>query len=449
MSGSTDTLDVISRAHAPRGAFDRAGSAKEGPQTYASRVQKVRSPGGIEAWLVEDYTVPLFALNFGVKGGAAQDPIGKPGVATLLAGLLDEGAGSLDSAAFHQALDEDAIELSFSADRDNLQGRLKTLAKNGARAFELLALAVQAARLDLDAIERVKSQIASSLRREMNDPDHVAARLFRTYSYPGHPYGAAVKGDLTSVAAITRDDLVDLRSRLLARDTLKIAVVGAIDPVTLGAELDRTFGGLPAKADLTPIASATFSGVGTRHVHSLDVPQSTIRFGRQGLRRDDPDFDAATVVNHCLGGGAFTARLYKEVREKRGLCYSVYSQNSELDHAAMLVGSTSTKNERAQEAIDVIRSEIELMAREGIGAEELDKAKKYLIGSYALRFDTSRKIAGHLCSLQLDGYDVGRLDARNAAIAAVSVADAARTAAKLLGDGALLVTIAGQPVGLA
>ena len=417
-------------------------------ESRASRVQKVRSAAGIEAWLVEDYSVPLLAVNFGFKGGAAQDPPHKPGVATLLAGLLDEGAGSLDSAAFHQALDDDAIELSFSADRDNLQGRMKTLSRNTARAFELLALAIGDARIDPDALDRVRSQISASLKRELNDPDHAAARAFRDLSYPDHPYGRAVKGDIAILPTITRDDIVGMRARVMARDTLKIAVVGAIDAATLAREIDRVFAGLPAKADLVPVVDVVLSGIGVSRTTTIDLPQSTIRFGRQGLMRADPDFTAATVVNHCLGGGAFTARLYKEVREKRGLCYSVYSQNSELDHGAMLVGATSTKNERAKEAIDTIRGEIDLMAKDGIGADELDKAKKYLIGSYALRFDTSRKIAGHLCSLQLDGYDVDRLDTRNALIAAVDVEDAARTAKRLFGDGNLLITVAGKPVGM-
>ena len=415
------------------------------PTSRAARVQKVRSPGGVEAWLVEDYAIPLLAVNFGWKGGAAQDPLGKPGLATLLAGVLDEGAGDLDSGAFHQALDDKAIELSFSADRDALQGRMKTLSRHSARAFELLALAVTNARLDPDAIDRVRGQLAASLRNEVNDPDHAAARLFRQHSYPEHPYGQPVKGDLDILPTLTRDDLVTMRTRLLARDNLKVAVVGAIDAETLGRELDRVFASLPAKADLAAVATVTLGGVGSRHVRSIDLPQSTIRFGRQGIMRGDPDFNVATVVNHCLGGGAFTARLYKEVREKRGLCYSVYSQNSELDHAAMFVGATSTKNARVTEAVDTIRDEIVKLSTDGIPADELDKAKKYLIGSYALRFDTSRKIAGQLVSLQLDGYGVERLDTRNDSIAAVTVEDAARTAKRLLGDGDLLITIAGKP----
>ena len=412
----------------------------------AARVQKVRSSAGVEAWLVEDYAVPLVAVNFGWKGGASQDPLGKPGVATLLSAVLDEGAGDLDSAAFHQALDDKAIELSFSADRDAIQGRLKTLSKHADRAFELLALAVTQARLDPEAIERVRSQLAASLRNETNDPDHAAARLFRQHSYPEHPYGQPVKGDLDILPTMTRDDLLTMRGRLLARDNLKVAVVGAIDAATLGRHLDAVFAPLPEKSDRTPVATMIFKGAGSRHTRLIELPQSTIRFGRQGIMRDDPDFTAATVANHCLGGSAFTARLYKEVREKRGLCYSVYSQNAELDHAAMFLGATSTKNARVTEAIDTIRDEIRKMSADGIPEEELDKARKYLVGSYALRFDTSRKIAGQLLSLQLDGYDVDRLDTRNEKIAAVTVEDAARAARRLLGDGELLITIAGKPV---
>ncbi|MCX8254475.1 putative zinc protease-like protein y4wB [Beijerinckiaceae bacterium RH AL1] len=417
-------------------------------ESRAARVQKVRSPGGIEAWLVEDYAIPLIAVNFAFHGGAAQDPAHKPGVGTMLAGLLDEGAGPYDSAAFHQALEDEAIDLSFSADRDALHGRMKTLSRNASRAFELLGYSVAEARLEPEAVERVRGQVAASLRREQNDPDQAAARLFRLHSYPEHPYGRPVRGDLAVLPTITRDDLVAMRTKTMARDNLVVAVVGAIDAETLGRELDRVFGPLPAKAELLPVPTVTISGVGERHVTTIDVPQSTIRFGRQGFMRGDADFDAGTVVNHCLGAGSFTSRLYKEVREKRGLCYSVYSQNSDLEHAAMFVGATSTKNERALEAIDTIRAEIDLMAKDGTGEEELEKAKMYLVGSYALRFDTSRKIAGHLVSLQLDGYGVERLDTRNERIAAVTVEDAARAAKRLLGDGSLLIAVAGKPVGL-
>jgi zinc protease len=157
---------------------------------------------------------------------------------------------------------------------------------------------------------------------------------------------------------------------------------------------------------------------------------------------------AATVVNHVLGGGVFSARLFREVREKRGLAYSVYSQLATQDHAAMFSGGTSTKNERAAESLEVIQGEIQSLAESGPSPEELDKAKKYLIGSYALRFDSSTKIAAHLVRLQAEGYGVDYLDARNKLIEAVTLDDAKRVAKRLFGDGSLLVAIAGKPVGL-
>jgi len=414
----------------------------------SASVQKVVSKGGIEAWLVEDYAVPLVALECAFKGGAAQDPEGKPGAMTLLAGLLDEGAGSLDAAAFHQALDEDAIELSFSADRDVTTGRMQTLARNVPRAFELLRLAVNEARLDAEPFERVTGQMMASLKREANDPDYAAGRTFRALSYPGHPYGLPVRGDLTSLPSLTRGDLVETGRRVLARDGLKIAVVGAIDAASLGTYLDDVFGALPAKGDRLVIPDVVFSGEGRRQVVDLDIPQSNIRFGRQGIARKDDDFIAASVVNHILGGGIFSARLFREVREKRGLAYSVYSQLVTFDHAAMMSGGTSTKNERVVESLDVIQEQIRDLADAGPTEEELDKARKYLIGSYALRFDTSTKIAAHLVHLQTEGFDVDYLDARNKLIAGVTMEDAKRVAKRLFGDGSLLVVIAGRPENL-
>lgn len=414
----------------------------------AARVQKIRTKSGIEAWLVEDYAVPLVALEFAFKGGAAQDPAGKPGVASLLAGLLDEGAGPYESEAFHRLLEDYALEISFSADRDGLFGHVQSLARHTDKAFELLRLCVNEARLDDEPFERVKSQIAAGLRRDTNDPDYVASRGFRRHAYPDHPYATSVRGELDTLPGLTQADLVGLRSASFARDGLKISAVGAIDAATLEKQIEDVFGSLTEKATLMNVPDVVVAGVGTRHIFDLDIPQSTIRFGRQGLLRKDPDFIAATVVNHVLGGGVFSARLFREVREKRGLAYSAYSQLAAFDHGAMFIGSTSTKNERAAESMDVIETEIRTLAEKGPSEDELDKAKKYLIGSYALRFDTSTKIASHLTHLQTDGYDVDFLDERNKLIAAVSMDDAQRAAERLLDKGELLVVVAGRPVGM-
>jgi zinc protease len=414
----------------------------------AGRVQRVFSPGGIEAWLVEDHAVPLVALEFSISGGASQDVPTRPGIATLLAGLLDEGAGPYDAEAFHRALDDKAIHLSFSADRDHFSGHLQTLERNTDAAFDLLRVALNEARLDPEPMERVREQMAAALKRDLNDPEAMANRAFRAAAFPDHPYGRAVRGELGTLPSITRADLEDLRTRAFARATLKIAAVGALDAATLARHLDEVFGAWPELPELVTVPATSIANLGTRKIVDLDVPQTTIRFGRPGIHRRDPDFIPAMVVNYILGGGGLTTRLFHEVREKRGLAYSVYSQIQSFDRAAMLAGSTSTKNERAAESLAVIESEIKLLAREGPSEAELEKAKRYLTGSYALSFDTSTKIAAQLVHLRQEGFDISYLDDRNKLVEAVTLAEAKRVGERLFGDGALLVTAVGRPGGM-
>lgn len=414
----------------------------------AEHVQKVITPGGLTAWLVESYAVPLVALEFALRGGASQDPVDKPGVATLLAGMLDEGAGPFDARGFHRAIEDQAIHLGFGADRDSLSGHLQTLSRNVDKAFELLKLALTQARLDAHDVARVRSQLVAELKRDANDPDAMAARAFREAAFPNHPYGRPVRGELTTIDTLVREDIIALRERLFSSKDLKIAVVGAIDASTLSTMLDDVFGAFAKTNDLIATPPIRVNNVGVRKITDVDVPQSTIRFGRPGVTKHDPDYFAVVVANHILGGGTFTARLFHEVREKRGMAYSVYSQLNEYDQCPMLIGAAATKNERAGEALKIIEEEVRRFADHGPTEDELDKAKKYLIGSYALRFDTSTKIASQLVNLQLDGFDAAYLDTRNDRIAAVTLTDCQRAAKKLLGDGGLLVSVAGQPEGL-
>ena len=411
----------------------------------AEHVQRIVTPGGLTAWLVESYAVPLVAVEFALRGGAAQDPADQPGVAALLAGTIDEGAGPYDARSFHHAIEDHAIHLGFGADRDSFSGHMQTLSRHLDKAFELLKLALTDARLDAVDVARIRSQFAAELKRDLNDPDAMAAKAFREAAFPNHPYGRPARGALDSVDSLTREDLIALRERLFATKDLKIAVVGAIDAQTLSAKLDDVFGAFARENDLTPVPAITLSNVGLRKVIDLDVPQTTIRFGRPGVTKRDPDYFAVVVANHILGGGTFTARLFREVREKRGMAYSVYSQLNEYDHCPMLIGAAATRNERANEALAVIEEQVRDFAEHGPTEDELDKAKKYLIGSYPLRFDTSTKIASQLVNLQLDELEPSYLDERNGRIAAVGLDDCKRAAKKLLGDGGLLVTMAGRP----
>jgi zinc protease len=412
----------------------------------ATTIERVVSPGGVEAWLVHEPAVPLIAVDFAFAGGAVQDPLGKSGTATLVASLLDSGAGDLDSNAFADRLERKAIEMGFSAQRDTIGGRMRTLSENRDEAFDLLRLALTSPRFDDKDVEISRAQVLSLLRRETTSPSDIASRRWWETAFEGHPYGRPVNGTPETVSSITVADLKAYVHRVLAREKLKIAVVGDIDAETLKPLLDRAFGALPEKPELVAIANAAPRGLGRRIEVSLDVPQTVVDFGGPGIPRQDPDFMAAYIVNHILGGGSLDSRLYQEIREKRGLAYSVSDDLVWLDHAAVLFGGTATRADRAGETIDLIEREIRRFAEIGPTAGELMEAKQYLNSAFVLNLDSSSKIAALLVQLQLDGFGTDYFTRRAAMIDAVTLDDARRVAKRLLDKG-LLVTVVGKPQG--
>ena len=413
----------------------------------AMTIEKIVSPSGIEAWLVQEKSLPLVTLNFAFHGGASQDEADKAGTANLAADLLDEGAGDIDGKTFHQRLENRAIELSFQVGRDYIYGSLRSLNEHRDEAFDLLRLALVSPRFDADAIERIRGQILAGLRRDTTNPNDLASRRWWQTAFPDHPYGRESKGNLETVPRIGAQDLRDFVRRVFARNELKISIVGDVDAKTAGMLIDRAFGGLPTKNDLRPVPNATPTGLGRRIVINVDVPQAVVTFGGQGIARQDPEFMAAYVVNHILGGGSFSSRLYREVREKRGLAYGVSDSLVWFRRAAVMVGGTATQADRTADALAVIEQEVKRMADEGPTPEELAAAKSFLKGSYALSLDTSGKIGSQLTQIQIDDLGIDYIQRRAALIDAVTI-EAAKRAAKRLYGGGLLVTIAGRPKGL-
>ncbi|HEX5599836.1 MAG TPA: pitrilysin family protein [Hyphomicrobiaceae bacterium] len=414
----------------------------------AMKIQTVKSPGGIEAWLVEEHSVPLIAMRFAFEGGNSQDPAGKEGVANFLTAMMDEGAGDLTAIQFQERMEEIAMRMGFEDSRDSFYGSFETLTENLDEAVELLRLAINEPRFDPDAMERIRGQLLTSLAFAAKDPDRVAAREWFAAAFPDHPYGRPAVGTEESLATITRDDLEKYRKRVFAKDTLKIAVVGDIDAETLGKVLDRVFGDLPEKADLEPIPFVEPKKGGDVHVIEMPVPQSVATFGLAGIPRKDPDFIPAFVMNHILGGGGFSSRLMEEVREKRGLAYSVYSYLQPYQHTAIFAGGVATKNEEIGQSLEVIRAELQRMATEGPTPEELENAKSYLIGSYPLRFDTNAKIANQLLGIMQDGLGQDYIEKRNSLIEAVTLEDVKRAAKRILETDNLIMTVVGQPKNL-
>ena len=425
-------------------AFALAGLTPAGAVT----IETIVSPKGIKAWLVREKAVPLIAMSYAFNGGSAQDPADKAGTANLVADTLDEGAGELDSRAFHDRLERRAIELSFSATRDQFYGSLRVLNDNRDEAFDLLRMALSQPRFDAEAVERVRAQQISGLRRDTTNPNTIASRAWWSTAFPDHPYGRETKGSLESVPKIAIADLRDYTRRVFARNELTISIVGDIDAKAAGELIDKAFGSLPEKNDLKPVPEAKIAGIGRRIVTDVDVPQAVITFGGAGIQRKDPDFMAGYIVNHILGGGTFSSRLYREVREKRGLAYGVSESLVWFKSAALYLGGTATRADRTADALAIIEAETRRIAEEGPTADELVAAKDYLKGAYPLSLDTSSKIAGQLTQIQLDDLGIDYIDKRAAMIDAVTLDDVKRVAKRLFGGG-MLVTVAGRPKGLA
>ncbi|MDH3196453.1 MAG: insulinase family protein, partial [Hyphomicrobiales bacterium] len=401
------------------GAIMTIAAALVPPGAEAVNIKEVISPGGITAWLVEDYTVPIVTMNVAFRGGAAQEDDDKAGLANLMSGLLDEGAGELDSKTFQTRLQDLNVDLSFDAGRDAFYGNLRTLSTNRDAAFELFRLALNEPRFDAEPVERIRGQVISGLKRSETDPQEIAGRAWAAALFGRHPYGRPSDGTIKTVEAISADDLKAFHKRIIARDNLHIAVVGAIDPERLKTVLDAIFGNLPENAQLKPITEILPRDGASDHV-ALSVPQTIIRVGGRGLKRNDPDFIAAYVANHILGGGSFSSRLYAEIREKRGLAYSVGTGLAAYDHAGAYIGAAATRADQAQTAIDIMTGQIKEFAESGPSEAELEKAKSYLIGNYALRFDASQKIARQLIGIQLDRLGIDYIDKRNDLIRAVT-----------------------------
>jgi zinc protease len=410
-------------------------------------IQSVTSEGGITAWLVEDHEIPFTALEIRFKGGASLDAPGKRGATNLMMATLEEGTGDMTSRDFAKASEALAAQFGFDAGNDSVSVSAQMLTENRDEAVALLRRALIEPSFPQDAVDRVRGQVRSIIDSNATDPSDIAGETFSAMAYGDHPYGSSLNGTQESLAALTREDLVEAKARVMARDRLYVSAVGDITPEALGTLLDDLLGALPETGAPMP-EDAKLALTGGVTVVPYDSPQSVVVFGHEGIGIDDPDFFAAYVANQILGDGGFSSRLMDEVREKRGLTYGVSSYLVPRDHAKMWQGSFASSNEKVAEAIDVIRAEWRKMSEGPVTDKELDEAKTYLTGAYPLRFDGNGTIAGILVGMQMDGYAIDYPAGRNAKIEAVTAEDVARVSKRLLDADALRFVVVGSPIGL-
>jgi zinc protease len=409
-------------------------------------VTRIVSPGGIEAWLVSDATVPMIVMRAYWRGGSAIEPEAQTGVTGVMADMLTEGAGSLDANAFKERLEELNMSLGFAAGWDGVGMSLTTLSENRDAAIEMARLALHEPRFDAAPLERIKRQMLVGIRTRDTNANYIANLALDQALYPSHPYARRTSRE--SVAAINVAALRARREAAFNRATLQITIVGDIDAETAGRGIDTIFGPLPQGAPPPEPADAALSAPTPLIVRELPQPQSLVVFAGPGIQDEDPDWIPLAVANYILGGGGFSSRLMDQVREQRGLVYGIGTGPSLRDHVALIRGSAQTENGDVREAIEVTRAEMGRLYRDGATQAEVNDAITYLTGSFALDLDSNAKISNIVHGYQTAHRDIDYINRRNDLIRAVTLDDVNRVIRRLFNPDAFTFVVVGQPEGL-
>jgi zinc protease len=419
-------------------------SASTAPAIEIKRVDAA----GVRAWLVESRQLPVIVLDFAFRGaGSATDPPGREGLARFGAQMLLEGAGDLGATTFQERLSEIGAVLIFTADRDVLVGHLEVASEHWQSALDLLRLALTQPRFDTDAVERVRRWRAVELARLDADPGYVARRLWWRSVLPDHPYGRDPDGLPAGVAAISAADLRADFMPHLTRAGLLVGAAGAITAQQLAADLDRLVADLPSGSGEPTLPEAIFVP-GPLRVVRLPFPQSACMFGQPGVSPRSADYLPALLLNHIVGGGTLVSRLFVEMREKRGLVYSVRTALETLPGADLVVGRFATENAKVHSAIELVKNEWKRAQSGSITDEEIIDVKEYLKGSFPVSLDGTAAIAAKLLAVQRRGLGVEYITGWEAMVDAVSFEAVRATAKQTLAPQILTFTVAGNPEDL-
>lgn len=410
-------------------------------------IQPLKTPKGITVWLVEDHALPITALSFAFHSGT-RDPLEKQGVSQLLSNTLDEGAGDMDSKTFQSALRDNAIDLSFSAGRDSFIGNLRTLNRHRDEALRLLKLALLSPRFDAEAVERMKQANLMRIRSSMTDVDWIAARIANDRIYKGHPYAMNTGGTLSTMGALTPQDLREARARHFSRNLLVVGLTGDITKEDAIRIVDDVFGDLPEKVQTAAIADVSMPKAEKPVFYAKEAPQTTLSMTWPGIDVHDPDYYAAVVMDYIFGGGGFASRLMTEVREAKGLTYGIYSNLSNLDHADRFSIGASMLPENVKPTIETVKTIAASMRDADVSGETLQAAKDYLTGSMPLDFSSTSRIANVLVALQIGERPVGALDEYVGKINAVTSADIKRVAARIFSVDPIVVLSGAKPADM-
>ncbi|MDO9243145.1 MAG: pitrilysin family protein [Rhodocyclaceae bacterium] len=385
-----------------------------GPQ-----IQHWVAPTGAKVYFVASRDLPILDVQIDFVAGGARSPADKSGVASLTASLLDAGAGSLDEEQISGRLVDLGARLSSGSDHDKASVNLRTLSfateKTGALA--LMRAVLSAPTFPEAVLAREKTRTIESLKEADTRPDAIAGKRFVAALYPGHPYGNVATPE--SVAKIVRDDLVTFYQTYYTARGAVVSIIGDVSRSEAEAIAVQLTEALPAGEPVAALPPVTLPQRETLKV-AHPAAQSHIHVGLPTITRTDPDYFALLVGNYTLGGGGFVSRLMKEVREKRGYAYSVYSTFAPRVLPGPFQIGLQTKREQADDALQVVDAVLTKFLAEGPTAQELAAAKKNLIDGQALRIDSNAKLLAHLSLIGFHGLPLDYLDQFPRKVAAIT-----------------------------
>jgi zinc protease len=389
-------------------------------------------PNGIRLLVAPRPAIPIVALRVYLRAGSVVDPPDAFGLANLTAELLTRGTATRSGPELDRAIEFVGGSLEADAGRDGMTMSLAVLKKDLDLGLDLVAEALLAPAFPEDELRRKVADIQASLQRSDQEPETVVGRELGQLLYPGHPYAHPVAGTIESVGKLGREQVVRFHREHYRPDAAVIAVVGDVTVDEIRQALLRRLGGWSAPTQaLAVISRAPASTPAMTRTITRALTQATMYLGRPGIGHHDPDYFPLVVANYILGGGS-ASRLYTRVREERGLAYSVYSSLGPGRYGASYVVSLQTRVDAVDEAVRLVKEEMTRMGRTAVEARELSLAKAYLIGSFPLRLDTSRKVADLLIGIEEYGLGLDYPDRFKAEIAKVTAADVQRVAARYM-----------------
>ncbi|MSP41181.1 MAG: insulinase family protein [Deltaproteobacteria bacterium] len=392
----------------------------------------------------EQRALPMVALELIVDAGSRHETAEQAGLANLTSKLLTYGTKKRNALQISESLDFIGASLGTGAGENTASLSLTILKKDLAVGLELLAEILTSSTFPQAEIDRQKQAIIAGIRAQEEDPGAVAGKAFAAALFPRSPYGRAVEGSEASVKNLSAQSLKDFFSRYYRPNRSILSVVGDVSEQEITQALNQAFRTWTKGAASAPPPAPSQIGAAQTLRIQKDLTQANIILGHVGVARGHPDYYALQVMNYILGGGGFSSRAMESIRNERGLAYSVYSFfGADKSHGSFQL-VMQTKSESAQEALRLALAEIRRMREQPVSEQELDDAKNYMTGSFPLRFDTNRKVAGFLGQVEL--FDLG-LDYPNrysTLVGKVSREDVQRVAGQFLQPDKLITVIVGN-----